>query len=185
MIAAYRWILSRGVNPSKTVFAGDSAGGDLVALSLLYIRDHAPDLPMPSCAVLQSPWLDWTGYKTTGSPNWHSDFMLEYDTSTPIMNQMIRPEGTEADTPEISALLVESVRGLPPQLVMYSSTEILVSDSERWIERCRKEGGDVVGFVLRGELHTFAVGSPVCGREVERKSDEVFLRYAFKQASRT
>lgn len=111
--------------------------------------------------------------------------MLEYDASTPIMNQMLRPNGSEADTPEISALLVESLGGLPPQLVMYSSTEILASDSERWVERCRKEGGDIVEFVLKGELHTFAVGSPICGCEVERNSDEVFLNYLFRQTSKT
>ncbi|KAL1740372.1 Alpha/Beta hydrolase protein, partial [Schizophyllum fasciatum] len=46
------------VNPSKIVFAGDSAGGGLSLTVMTILRDLG--LPMPAGGVLISPWVDLT-----------------------------------------------------------------------------------------------------------------------------
>lgn len=46
------------VSPSKIVFAGDSAGGALCLSVLTVLRDMG--IPLPSGAVLISPWVDLT-----------------------------------------------------------------------------------------------------------------------------
>ena len=48
----------KAVPPSKIVFAGDSAGGALCLTMLTVLRDLG--LPLPSGAVLISPWVDLT-----------------------------------------------------------------------------------------------------------------------------
>jgi len=56
-LAAYIHLLSVQ-DPSTIVLAGDSAGGGMVVSLLVLIRDQG--LPMPSGAVLISPWVDLT-----------------------------------------------------------------------------------------------------------------------------
>ena len=179
LLALYAWVLSQSVSPSRIVFAGDSAGGDLVYLTLMHIRNAKLDLPQPSCIVSMSPWLDWTGAETIGSKNVHSDFIFYYDDMVPTLNNTIRPENLPYDTPEISAVLAEDVGGLPPQLVFYSPDEILASDSTRWIARSRKAGVDITVHAAKGEMHTYPVGWPVSGRKMQNECDDLLLNYIF------
>ncbi|THV08365.1 alpha/beta-hydrolase [Dendrothele bispora CBS 962.96] len=65
VIAAYLYLidppptaLHKPVSPSKIVFAGDSAGGSLCLTALTVLRDMG--VPLPSGAVLISPWVDLT-----------------------------------------------------------------------------------------------------------------------------
>ncbi len=58
-VAAYRFMLDSGVDSSRTVIAGDSAGGGLTVATLLAIRDAK--LPLPAAAVCLSPWVDMEG----------------------------------------------------------------------------------------------------------------------------
>lgn len=184
MVELYRWLLAQSVSSSAIVFAGDSAGCDLLYLSLLHIRDHEPKIPQPSCVVSVSPWLDWTGAKTIGHSNWHSDFMFYYDDICPALNNALRPESLPFDSPEINALLASDLSRLPPQLIYYSRHEILQSDSTRWIERSRASGVDITEQAVDGEMHTFAVGWPITSQEMQNRCDELTLRYIFEHTSR-
>ncbi|MGH3056403.1 MAG: alpha/beta hydrolase, partial [Gaiellaceae bacterium] len=58
-VAAYRWLLSQGVSPSRLAVAGDSAGGGLTVAALVAVRDAR--LPMPGAGVCLSPWVDLEG----------------------------------------------------------------------------------------------------------------------------
>lgn len=44
------------IPPENIIFAGDSAGGGLCLSLLLYLRDNG--YPLPSGAILMSPWVD-------------------------------------------------------------------------------------------------------------------------------
>ena len=55
-LAAYGWMLDRGLKPGNVAFAGDSAGGNLVLAAMLALRERG--LPLPVAAVLMSPWTD-------------------------------------------------------------------------------------------------------------------------------
>ncbi len=63
--------------------------------------------------------------------------MFTYSDIAPFMNDTLRPDELPYDTPEISALLAKDIGRLPPQLVYYSTTEVLTSDAKQWIERSR------------------------------------------------
>lgn len=178
-------MLAQGVETSSVAFAGDSAGANLAALSMLHLRDDPLQLRQPACAVLMSPWLDMSGAETIGSPNHGSDFMLHYDAGVPIMNGALRPEGSDMYTPEISAALWEDVGSLPPQLVMYSSTETLASDSEHWIVRSIAAGVSITEYQRKGEMHTFPVGWPVCSTSVQDDCDATICNYILQHIRTT
>ena len=52
-LAAYGWMLDRGLKADNVAFAGDSAGGNLVLAAMLALRDRG--LALPISAVLMSP----------------------------------------------------------------------------------------------------------------------------------
>ena len=55
-LAAYAYLLERGVDPAKTVFCGDSAGGHLALMALAKL--HQAGLPKPALTLGLSPWTD-------------------------------------------------------------------------------------------------------------------------------
>ena len=58
-VSAYmRLTVDMGIPPEHIVIAGDSAGGGLALATLMYLRDN--QYPLPSGAILQSPWVDLT-----------------------------------------------------------------------------------------------------------------------------
>ena len=57
-LAAYRFVLSGGADPTKLVLAGDSAGGGLAIATLVALREAGD--PLPAAAVCLSPWFDLT-----------------------------------------------------------------------------------------------------------------------------
>lgn len=187
IVAAYQWVLEKGVSPSRVVFAGDSAGANLVMLAMLYIRDHggAMGLPAPSCGIVISPFFDMTGVQTRNSAQQPFDFLFEYDSGYPVMNSLLRPQGSPADTPEISSLLHDNVGNLSPHLLMYSRTEVLGSDSQRWYKRARAAKVDITEFALDGELHTFPIGWPVSSVELQGKCDKLICSFIFEHVKPT
>ena len=55
-LAAYRWLLSQGVDPKKIVIGGDSAGGGLMVAVLVALKYFGE--PMPAAGVGISSWTD-------------------------------------------------------------------------------------------------------------------------------
>ncbi|KAL7938473.1 Alpha/Beta hydrolase protein [Trichoderma chlorosporum] len=56
-LAAYLYLLQTQ-DPSTIIFAGDSAGGGMVASMLCLLRDQG--IPLPAGGILISPWVDLT-----------------------------------------------------------------------------------------------------------------------------
>ena len=52
--AAYRWIISTGVDPTSVVITGDSAGGGLTLATLVALRDAADPLPAAAVSTLST-----------------------------------------------------------------------------------------------------------------------------------
>src|SRR5436189_113393 len=57
-VHAYQWLLEHGDEPSKTIVAGDSAGGGIAISTAISLRDR--HLPMCAGIVALSPWADLT-----------------------------------------------------------------------------------------------------------------------------
>ncbi|HIE69910.1 MAG TPA: steryl acetyl hydrolase, partial [Planctomycetes bacterium] len=57
-VAAVLQLQQEGVQPGRLFIAGDSAGGGLTLATLQTLREQ--NNPLPSAAVLLSPWVDLT-----------------------------------------------------------------------------------------------------------------------------
>jgi acetyl esterase/lipase len=73
-VSAYLYILEKVGSASRIIFAGDSAGGNLVLSTLLQIHDAGLD--MPNGALLLSPWVDLTDIG--GTQSWQRNSSYDY-----------------------------------------------------------------------------------------------------------
>ncbi|KAG0202139.1 hypothetical protein BGX33_009886 [Mortierella sp. NVP41] len=119
--------LGMGFDPKNVTAAGDSAGGGLTIALMMYQRDHG--LPMPSKALLLSPWLDLT----MSCESWETNSMdylprppRHYHKFNPISFYCSGKDNlkTMARHPYISPLW-GSLEGLPPMLIQCGEAERL------------------------------------------------------------
>ena len=133
-IAAYRALLSR-MDASSIVIAGDSAGGNLALVTLLRARDRG--VPLPGGGVLLSPWTDLTGSGASMRVNAKLDPMLPAQRIDEAA-RLYAPTA-QLDSPDVSPLFGDFT-GLPPLSIHVGTTEILLDDSQRLVERAKQHG---------------------------------------------
>lgn len=73
-VAAFQELLKRGHKASDIVMVGDSAGGNLVLATALYLKDRK--LPQPGALVLISPWTTMGNNLPSRSANMSKDVVL-------------------------------------------------------------------------------------------------------------
>jgi epsilon-lactone hydrolase len=134
-MAAYRWLIGQGVKPRHVAFIGDSSGGGLALASMMRLRDEGS--PLPSAAVVLSPWTDLA---LTGQS------LVEYSFSDPIVQVELMPKavelylaGADPRSPYASPLYGDPA-GLPPILIHVGSDEALRDDAVRMAEHLRARG---------------------------------------------
>lgn len=137
-VAAYRWLLERGVAPERIVVAGDSAGGGLTVATLLALRERG--LPRPAGGVCISPWVDLTCSAAS------------YETKATV-DPIVTREGVAAmaqayvvagdlKAPLVSPLYAD-LGNLPPLLIQVGGDEVLLDDALGLAERARAADVDV------------------------------------------
>lgn len=147
-LSAYRWLLSRGINPQRIVVAGDSSGGGLVLALLLALREQG--MPHPAAAVGLSAWTDLTCSGESWTKNNKRDFMLKLPPT--LESAKIYLGGVDPKTPLASPLFGD-LQGLPPILLQVGSNEAILSDSAMFAEKARAAGVDVRLEVWRNMQH--------------------------------
>jgi epsilon-lactone hydrolase len=134
-VAAYRWLLARGVPPAGIVVAGDSAGGGLTVATLLALRDRG--LPLPAAGVCISPWVDLTCSGASYATKAADDPIV---TQTGVAEMARAYLGSaDARTPLASPAFAD-LAGLPPLLVQVGSEEVLLDDAVTLAERAKAAG---------------------------------------------
>jgi monoterpene epsilon-lactone hydrolase len=137
--AAYRWLLSTGVDPARLVMAGESAGGGLTVASLVGLRDGGD--PLPAAAVCLSPWVDLECLGESMTTKAEVDPMTQREDILELAKAYLGD--THPRTP-LAAPLYADLRGLPPLLIQVGTAEVLLDDSTRLAERARAAGVDVI-----------------------------------------
>ncbi|MDP9142488.1 MAG: alpha/beta hydrolase [Pseudomonadota bacterium] len=135
---AYRWLLAQGYRSNQIVVAGDSAGSNL-ALATLH-RIKAAGEPMPACAVLISPFLDFTLSGASVVSNSRRDPVFTLAFAAAIRACYAPPE--RFLDPAVSPLFGD-FHGFPPLLLQVGSTEMLLDDATRVAEKAKAAGVDV------------------------------------------
>lgn len=147
---AYRWLLAQGYQAGQIALAGDSAGGNL-ALALLH-RIKAAGVPLPACAVLLSPFTDFTLSGVSMARNARRDPIFTPAFALMLRSQYVAPE--RFLDPTVSPLFGD-FRGLPPLLIQAGSTEMLLDDAVRVAVRARDAGSHAELEIWERMPHVF------------------------------
>jgi len=137
--AAYRWLLSVGVDPARLVIAGDSAGGGLTVATLVALRDAGESLPR--AGICLSPWVDLECVGECMVTKAERDPVLTRDISLMLAKAYLGD--TDPRTPLASPLYAD-LTGLPPLLIQVGTAEVLFDDATRLADRARAAGVDVI-----------------------------------------
>jgi monoterpene epsilon-lactone hydrolase len=138
-IAAYRWLLSIGVDPARLVIAGESAGGGLTVATLVALRDAGE--PLPAAGICLSPWVDLECLGESTVTKAEIDPVVNRDNTLMLAKAYLGD--TDPRTPLASPLYAD-LTGLPPLLIQVGTAEALFDDAMRLADHARAAGVDII-----------------------------------------
>lgn len=149
-VTAYSWLISTGISPNNIVIGGASAGGGLTVALLLKLREL--DIPLPSAAVLLSPWTDLA---CTGD-SWDLNAEYEAGMTKEMLDWMAKAYLKDKDpkNPLVSPIY-GNLENLPPMLIHAGNCERLRDDSIKLAERAKSFGVKVELKLWDDMLHVF------------------------------
>ncbi|WP_411817733.1 alpha/beta hydrolase [Hyphococcus sp. DH-69] len=151
-VMAYEWLLGQGCDPETMVLGGDSAGGGLTLALLLSIKER--NLPMPSGALLYSPWTDLAATGHSIKDNDASDAMFK---AVYIVEGAKRYLGDADPKNPLASPLYGDLSGLPPILTFASKAEVLLDDSVRLHLRLEEASVDSTLILEDGLCHVWPI----------------------------
>lgn len=157
MTAFWEWLLRSSIKPQDVVFAGDSAGGGLILLSV--IKFQKLGLPMPGGLLLWSPWCDVSNQNPTWSTN--QDVILPkkpYKVGTDTLQDatgLYRPSLEQLRSPTISPYYEAEVSFLPPVLFQAGTAEALLDDSRLMHQKLTAAGVSSTLELYEHQQHDF------------------------------
>jgi epsilon-lactone hydrolase len=150
-VAAYSWMLDRGLKSGNVAFAGDSAGGNLLLAAMLALRERA--LSLPASAVLMSPWTDLAASGASYVTRAEADPIHQRPMILALAKNYLGGQGDPYD-PLVSPLYAD-LAGLPPLLIQVGDRETVLDDSVIFADKARAAGVDVSLELWDGMIHVF------------------------------
>jgi epsilon-lactone hydrolase len=155
-VAAYRWMLARGLSPARIVIAGDSAGGGLTVAALVALKEA--NIPLPAAGVCLSPWIDMEATGDSMKSRAGDDPIVQKEALLAMAAAYLG--GKSPRTPLASPLYAD-LSGLPPLLIQVGTAETLLDDASRLAERARKAGVRVTYEPWEGMIHIWQLFAPM------------------------
>lgn len=142
-VAAYEHLLKNGVDPRQIVIAGDSAGGNLAIMTALALKTRG--IQLPSGLALLSPWGDLTFSPELRShiDNEPTDGIFTTEFASSMAKFVVAGDQETGKRFSPSLFPSDTFKGLPPTLVLFSTTELLADDSTTLISSLKKAGVSV------------------------------------------
>ncbi|KAJ7675354.1 Alpha/Beta hydrolase protein [Mycena rosella] len=155
-VSAYlRLVEDLHIPPENIVVAGDSAGGGLSLALLMYLRDNA--YPLPSAAILMSPWVDLTMSCESWDSNAPFD-VVPIPTATDHMNPIALYLGDQVEqylTHPYASPLFGDFKGLPPMLIQAGDAEVLRDEIALLAHKATLAGVEVRHELYEDAVHIF------------------------------
>ncbi|KAL7285552.1 hypothetical protein ACG7TL_000656 [Trametes sanguinea] len=153
--AYFRLVDDLHVPPENIILAGDSAGGGLTLALLMYLRDN--DYPLPSGAILMSPWVDLT----MSCESWESNAQYDIvpmpqpgDHLNPIACYLGEHMEKYLTHPYASPLFGD-FKGLPPLLIQAGEVEVLRDEITLLAHKAALAGVEVRHELYEDMVHVF------------------------------
>lgn len=162
-IESYRYLLNSGFSPNRIVVAGDSAGGNLTIVLLLYLRDNLghSGMELPSAGVCLSPVTDLARVddetKRIDAERAPMDPMIRLHFVAPMIAEYV---GEHDPAEPLLSPLFADLHGLPPMLIQAGGDELLLPDARRFAEKAERAGVDLTLRVYEGMWHVWQIFSP-------------------------
>ncbi|RDB28837.1 Acetyl-hydrolase [Hypsizygus marmoreus] len=143
------------IPPENILVAGDSAGGGLCLALLMYLRDN--NYPLPSGAILMSPWVDLT----MSCESWDSNAMFDvvpFPAQDDHMNPIALYLGERMEeylTHPYASPLFGDFHGLPPLLIQGGDSEVLRDEITLLAHKATLAGVDVRHELFEDAIHVF------------------------------
>jgi acetyl esterase/lipase len=151
VVSVIQALKDQGYSLDNITMYGDSAGGGLVASSVLKMRDEG--IGIPSALVLWSPWTDVSGI---------GDTYFTLKRADPFISEiMLKNMGgayadpTDQKKPYVSPVYGNFTKGFPPTMIQVGTKEIILSDSVRLYQSLDQADIPVKLDVYEGMPHVF------------------------------
>ncbi|AFE09223.1 lipase 2 [Corallococcus coralloides DSM 2259] len=180
--AALRWVhanaASLGVDPSRIVLMGQSAGGGLAASLAQLTRDD--NGPRPAAQILIYPMLDArTGTDMEVDPNPTTGEFSWTRSHTRFGWESLRGDylPTDSRAGHFSASLGQDVSRLPPAFIAVGSLDVFFDESMDYARRLSRAGVPVELHVYPGAIHGFdAIPNAWMTTSFKRELNEALTR---------
>jgi acetyl esterase len=153
--AAARWVAANatalGGDPARMAIGGDSAGGNLTAVVAQMARERGG--PSFVLQLLVYPVTDYH-FDTASYRENADDYLLTKDAMVWFWNHYLR-SAADGQNPLASPLRADSLRGLPPALVLTAEFDPLRDEGEAYATRLREAGVPVTLTRYNGMIHGF------------------------------
>jgi epsilon-lactone hydrolase len=158
MITSYRHLLAAGHEASSIAFGGESLGGGTLALAALpAVRESG--LPLPAAAFALSPLTDLTLSSPAITDPAGRDPLTRDGRQLAAAVRDYLPPGQDPAAPLVSPLYADW-SGLPAVHIEVGSTERLIDDARRLIERACQAGVPATLEVTEDAVHAFPATTP-------------------------
>lgn len=156
-LAATRWVGAHareiGGKPEMIAVAGDSAGGNLSAVTALRIRDEGG--PRLAGQVLHYPTCIFSHFDLPShKENGNGDYMLSLKDMTELEKVYLN-DSSDAANPYAAPLQASHFDGLPPALIITAEYDPLRDEGELYAQRLREAGVPTRLIRYDGMLHGF------------------------------
>jgi acetyl esterase len=157
-----RWAVANaarfGVSPASVAIAGESAGGNLSAALALRLRD-AGDLSLAGQVLIYPTVAGLRG----DFPSREAFDGLVINHSSELLYWEAYCGGQDlSGDPYAAPLWADTLKGLPPALVLLGGCDLLRDEGRAYAERLREDGVDVEEETYAGQPHGF-VNLPLPG----------------------
>jgi acetyl esterase/lipase len=156
---AYDYVVDRlGVNPSRIVMAGDSAGGAMAH----FVARHAVEQRRHSVAglVMISPWVNHSCASDSHAAHLHTDFVAGQDVLHDYSRAYAGDEHDPLQDHHISPIHGD-VAFLPPTMITYGEREVFRCDIERFADKTLKAERDVLVVAGQDMPHIYPLMYPL------------------------
>ncbi|UCE18515.1 MAG: alpha/beta hydrolase [Gemmatimonadota bacterium] len=157
-VTVVRWIFENAENiqgdPARIAIAGDSAGGNLAAVSSILARDQS--FSSLIFQVLICPWLNLSSFATESYHYFGDGLWLSAANMKWYRNHYLQNKG-QAMSPSVSPILADDLGGLPPAFVITAEFDVLRDEGEAYAHRLREKGIPVLCTRYEGMLHDFVI----------------------------
>jgi acetyl esterase/lipase len=151
-VAAWRWMVGPGgADRSRSIVAGDSAGGGLTAATVLALK-QAGDAG-PAGVVCISPFVDMEATGESHTTKADADPVVGGDGLKAMATAYLGSSGDARD-PFVSPIHGDWT-GAPPMLIHVGTNEVLLDDSRTLTKVCRDAGVEVTLEEWDGMVHVW------------------------------